>query len=60
MEEQKDVHFKELIEKGKKSGILTYKEIIDVFEGVDLTPEQIDDIYDDLAKNGIEVVADSS
>jgi len=60
MEGQKGVHFKELIEKGKKSGILTYKEIIDVFEGVDLTPEQIDDIYDDLAKNGIEVVADSS
>ncbi|MCS5696160.1 RNA polymerase primary sigma factor [Desulfofundulus australicus DSM 11792] len=47
---------KELIEKGKKRGILTYSEIMDTLQGVELTPEQIDDIYEKLASMGIEVV----
>ncbi|HHW43656.1 MAG TPA: RNA polymerase sigma factor RpoD [Desulfotomaculum sp.] len=47
---------KELIEKGKKRGVLTYSEIMDSLQGADLTPEQIDDIYEKLAGMGIEVV----
>lgn len=47
---------KELIEKGKKRGVLTYNEIMDSLQGADLTPEQIDDIYEKLAGLGIEVV----
>ncbi|WP_027718950.1 RNA polymerase sigma factor RpoD [Desulfovirgula thermocuniculi] len=47
---------KELIEKGKKRGVLTYSEIMDSLQGVDLSPEQIDDIYEKLAGMGIEVV----
>jgi len=47
---------KELIEKGKKRGILTYNEIMDSLQGTELTPEQIDDIYEKLANMGIEVV----
>ncbi|MDQ0286700.1 RNA polymerase primary sigma factor [Desulfofundulus luciae] len=47
---------RELIEKGKKRGVLTYSEIMDTLQGVDLTPEQIDDIYEKLAGMGIEVV----
>ncbi len=47
---------KELIEKGKKRGVLTYNEIMDSLQGTDLTPEQIDDIYEKLANMGIEVV----
>jgi RNA polymerase primary sigma factor len=46
----------ELIEKGKKRGVLTYNEIMDSLQGTDLTPEQIDDIYEKLAGLGIEVV----
>lgn len=46
----------ELIEKGKKRGALTYNEIMDSLQGTDLTPEQIDDIYEKLAGLGIEVV----
>lgn len=46
----------ELIEKGKKRGVLTYNEIMDSLQGADLTPEQIDDIYEKLAGLGIEVV----
>ncbi|WP_207543829.1 RNA polymerase sigma factor RpoD [Desulfofundulus sp. TPOSR] len=47
---------RELIEKGKKRGVLTYSEIMDTLQGIDLTPEQIDDIYEKLAGMGIEVV----
>lgn len=47
---------KELIEKGKKKGILTYHEIMDSLQGVELNPDQIDDIYEKLAGLGIDVV----
>ncbi len=47
---------KELIEKGKEKGLLTYKEIMDVLEDVDLDPEQIEKIYDTLESLGIDVL----
>lgn len=50
---------RELIEKGKKRGVLTYNEIMDSLQGTDLTPEQIDDIYEKLAGLGIEVVPEA-
>lgn len=46
----------ELIEKGKKRGILTYTEIMNSLQGVELSPDQIDDVYEKLANAGIEVV----
>jgi RNA polymerase primary sigma factor len=39
---------KDLIEKGKKRGILTYDEIINSLQGVDINADQIDDIYEML------------
>ncbi|GAB6273392.1 MAG: RNA polymerase sigma factor RpoD [Peptococcaceae bacterium] len=48
-----------LFEKGKKQGILTYNEIMDSLQDVDLTPEQIDDIYEQLADMRIEVIPES-
>ncbi|MBS4535291.1 RNA polymerase sigma factor RpoD [Clostridium sp. D2Q-14] len=48
----------DIISKGKKKGILTYKEIMDSLENVDLSPEQIDDIYQRLENLGIEIVGD--
>lgn len=51
---------KELIEKGKKRGSLTYQEIMDTLQSVELTPEQIDDIYDQLHQMGIEVVPETA
>ncbi len=47
---------KELIAKGKKRGVLTYAEIMDTLQGVELSPEQIDDIYGALGAVGIEVI----
>jgi RNA polymerase primary sigma factor len=52
----KDV--KELIEKGKKRGALAYQEVMDSLQGIELTPEQIDDVYEKLSAMGIEVVPD--
>lgn len=53
-------NIKELIEEGKKRGIITYTEIMDNLQGTDLTPEQIDDVYDKLAGMGIEVIPETS
>jgi RNA polymerase primary sigma factor len=50
---------KELVEKGKKRGVLSYAEIMDALQGVELTPEQIDDVYEQLAGMGIDVVPES-
>ncbi|MTI66012.1 MAG: RNA polymerase sigma factor RpoD [Firmicutes bacterium] len=49
---------KKLIEKGKKKGILTYKEIMDALEEISLDSEQIDDIYESLEDMGIEILGD--
>jgi RNA polymerase primary sigma factor len=50
----------ELVRRGKKQGVLTYEEIMDVLEAEELTPDQIDDIYEVLTEKGIEVVSDAS
>lgn len=47
---------KQLIETGKSKGVLTYKEIMDMLEDVDIDPDQIDKIYDTLETLGIDVV----
>ena len=47
---------KELIEKGKSKGVLTYTEIMDMLEEIDLEPDQIEKIYDTLETLGIDVV----
>lgn len=49
---------KKLIEKGKKSGTLTYKEIMDELDEIELSPEQIEKIYEVLESMGIEVLGD--
>jgi RNA polymerase primary sigma factor len=51
---------KELILKGKRKGIISYREIMDSLEQVDLTADQIDEVYEALANNGIEVLPDTS
>lgn len=52
---------KNLIEKGKKEGMLSYKEIMDALEEIeDLDAEQIDKIYESLEEMGIDVIDDES
>ncbi len=49
-------YIKELVEKGKKTGILTYKEIMDTFEEIEMEPDQIDKLYEYLENKGIDIV----
>jgi RNA polymerase primary sigma factor len=52
-----DESIKKLIERGKKRGSLTYEEINAVFENVDdVNPERIDELFEQVASEGIEVV----
>ncbi len=49
----------QLLAKGRKSGALTSKEITDALhEEVELTAEQLDDMYEVLQKSNIEVITD--
>ena len=54
----KMVLVKRLIDKGKKSGSLTYKEIMDELDEIELNPEQIEKIYEVLESMGIEVISE--
>ncbi|HHV98545.1 MAG TPA: RNA polymerase sigma factor RpoD [Clostridiaceae bacterium] len=56
--ESKKSILKDLIERGKAKGMLTYKEIMDAFEDVELQPEQIEKIYEKIENIGIDVVGD--
>lgn len=52
---------KNLMERGKKQGSLSYKEIMDALEDVEMSEEQIDDVYESFAQMGIDIIdADSS
>ncbi|HHY04640.1 MAG TPA: RNA polymerase sigma factor RpoD [Thermoanaerobacterales bacterium] len=51
---------KDLIEKGKKNGELSYKEIIDTLQEIeDLDVDQIDKIYESIEEMGIEILNDA-
>ncbi|WP_376778025.1 RNA polymerase sigma factor RpoD [Inconstantimicrobium mannanitabidum] len=54
----KMVIVKRLIDKGKKSGTLTYKEIMSELEEIDINPEHIEKIYEVLESLGIEIIGD--
>jgi RNA polymerase primary sigma factor len=50
-------HVVELLHKGKKrGGVLTYAEIMDTLQSEDLSPDEIDDMYEVFANKGIEIV----
>ncbi len=49
---------KGLLEKGKKQGVITYKEIMDALQEIDLNPDQIEEIYESLAALGVDVIED--
>ena len=48
----------ELIEKGKKAGKLTSKELSDVLDGMGLSPEELDAVYDQLEDLGVDTTGD--
>ena len=58
LQEKKKEIKRELLEKGKKKGVLTFKEISDAFEDIEVTPEEIERLYDIFEKESIELVED--
>lgn len=49
---------KKLIDMGKKNGSISYDEIMDTFDEMQIDKSDIEDIYDEFAKHGIEVKDD--
>ncbi|MGM0395426.1 MAG: RNA polymerase sigma factor RpoD [Bacillota bacterium] len=47
-----------LLNKGKKNGLLTYKEIMDTLEAVDLDPDEIDEIYQRIEDSDIDIMGE--
>ena len=45
-----------LIEKGKRNGFITYKEVLRSFEKLDINPEFIDDFYKQSEENDLEIL----
>ena len=58
MQEKKKAIKKELIEMGKAKGVLSRQEISDAFKDVEITTEEIEQFYDRLEKEEVEVVDD--
>jgi len=51
-----EVKLGEIIEKGKKTGTVSVKEVLDALEELHMEPEQIDKFYETLESMGIETV----
>lgn len=49
----------ELVETGKKSGVLAYEDVADRLSPFEIEPEQIDEFYQYLEEQGIDVVGDA-
>lgn len=50
----------ELMARAKKRGMVTYREIMDSLQDVDLLPEQIDEIYESFSAMGVDVIPHSN
>ena len=46
------------MQKGKKKGNLTYSEIAEAFEEIDVDKDEIEEIYDSLTSAGVEILGD--
>jgi RNA polymerase primary sigma factor len=51
---------KDLINRGKKEGVLTYKEIMDALEKVDLDSDDIEGVYDIFSEMDIDVIEEGT
>lgn len=45
-----------LLDKGKKTGVLTYNEIMESLQALDMSPDEIDELYDTFTKRGIDII----
>src|SRR5699024_720228 len=49
----------QLVEMGKKRGVLAYEEIADRLSHYEMESEQMDEFYEYLTEQGVEVIGDS-
>ena len=49
---------KQLIEQAKKNGMITYKEINESFEEIQISPDRLEQVYDTIEKDNIEIFED--
>ncbi len=57
-QETRKAILKDLIDKGKTKGMLTFKEITEAFDEIEIEPEHIEKIYETLENLGIDVIGD--
>lgn len=50
----------ELMARAKQRGVVTYREIMDSLQDIELLPDQIDEIYESFAAMGVDVIPHSS
>ncbi len=50
----------ELIKKGKEKGFITYEELANGLKGLEMDSDSLDDLYNSLMENNIEIVTDES
>ena len=51
---------KTLLEKGKQKGFITYEELADELRGLDVDSDSLDDLYNTLVDNHIEITSDEN
>ena len=49
---------KELIEQGKKKGVLTYEELAESLKGLELDSDSLDELYNAFHENNIEIISE--
>ena len=58
--DNKQARVNALIEKGKKNGLLTQKEINEVLADMQISPETYEKVLDRFEEMGIEIIAEES
>lgn len=56
---KRDERILKIIEQGKQKGVLTYKEIMDALEDVEIKPEQIEKLYEVLEDMKVDILDDN-
>ena len=49
---------KELLEKGKEKGVLTYEELAEALKGLELDSDSLDDLYNAFHENNIDIISE--
>jgi len=57
-DDKKFEYVNELLEKAKSKGSISYREISDYLENIEMDKDQMDDLYDSLISMGVEIVSE--